>query len=91
VTGGNSFNSLSDALQRSCYTQMNDCQNAANKGGNKGGLTVQACSDQVSHSHRSSNLADALAASSLFGRCSSRLDPRSIDQVLYDLSCIHVW
>ena len=74
MTGGNNFNSLSDALQRSCYTQMNDCQNAANKAGNKGSLTVQTCSDQASHlTSFMRSEADAIAASSLFDLCSSCL------------------
>lgn len=48
LTGTDNFNSLGNALDRSCYRQMDTCQNAANKGGNKGELTVGGCSTQVS-------------------------------------------
>ena len=48
LTGSDIFNSLGNALERSCYRQMDTCQNAANKGGNKGDLTVGGCSTQVS-------------------------------------------
>ncbi|WRT63122.1 uncharacterized protein IL334_000025 [Kwoniella shivajii] len=45
-TNGQTFNFLVDALNASCYVQMNDCQNAANKAGNKGDLTVGNCNGQ---------------------------------------------
>ncbi|THH33193.1 hypothetical protein EUX98_g980 [Antrodiella citrinella] len=46
VTGNSAFNTLSDALTRSCDVQHNQCANAANAAGNKGDLTVTACGDQ---------------------------------------------
>lgn len=48
MSGARTYNFLGDALSGSCYDQMNVCQNAANKGGNKGALTVDACNTQVS-------------------------------------------
>ncbi|KAK4685895.1 hypothetical protein P7C73_g4242, partial [Tremellales sp. Uapishka_1] len=46
-TGGNTFNSLNDALNRSCDNQMNLCQAAANQSGNTGNFTVAACNGQL--------------------------------------------
>ena len=43
---GDTFVNLSAALQRSCDVQFNACANSANASGNKGSLTVQACSSQ---------------------------------------------
>lgn len=48
TTAGREFNFLGDALQGSCYAQLNTCQNAANQSGNQGDLTVDKCSNQVS-------------------------------------------
>ena len=45
---GDTFVNLSAALQRSCDVQFNACANSANASGNKGSLTVQACSSQES-------------------------------------------
>ncbi|PAV16122.1 hypothetical protein PNOK_0774200 [Pyrrhoderma noxium] len=46
VDGNSAFNSLQNALVRSCDVQHNKCANAANASGNKGDLTVAACGDQ---------------------------------------------
>ncbi|WWD22615.1 hypothetical protein CI109_107108 [Kwoniella shandongensis] len=46
TTGGQTYNFLVDALNASCYAQMNSCQLAANQGGNNGTLTVSACETQ---------------------------------------------
>lgn len=46
TSNGRTFNFLVDALNASCYAQMDKCQNAANQGGNKGTLTVGACNGQ---------------------------------------------
>ncbi|BEJ13615.1 hypothetical protein CspHIS471_0307890 [Cutaneotrichosporon sp. HIS471] len=43
-TNGQEFNSLIDALDRSCYTQMDRCQLSANVNGNVPPLTVADCS-----------------------------------------------
>ncbi|EMD33508.1 hypothetical protein CERSUDRAFT_118084 [Gelatoporia subvermispora B] len=48
VDGNSAFNSLQSALQRSCDVQNNQCADAANASGNKGGLTVAACNAQQS-------------------------------------------
>lgn len=40
---GQRYNFLIDALNQSCYVQMDKCQLAANKGGNKAPLTVENC------------------------------------------------
>lgn len=42
-SSGQRYNFLIDALNQSCYVQMDKCQLAANKGGNKGDLTVEKC------------------------------------------------
>ncbi|BEI98391.1 hypothetical protein CcaverHIS631_0306900 [Cutaneotrichosporon cavernicola] len=44
-TNGQEFNSLIDALDRSCYTQMDRCQLSANVNGNVPPLTVANCSN----------------------------------------------
>ncbi|KAI0326626.1 hypothetical protein GY45DRAFT_73962 [Cubamyces sp. BRFM 1775] len=46
VQGNSSFKDLSNAIERSCDVQHNQCANAANASGNKGDLTVSACGDQ---------------------------------------------
>ncbi|WVF66783.1 hypothetical protein IAT40_001525 [Kwoniella sp. CBS 6097] len=46
TTNGRTFNFLIDALNASCYAQMDRCQNAANSSGNKGDLTVSNCNGQ---------------------------------------------
>ncbi|WVQ94395.1 hypothetical protein IAU59_001474 [Kwoniella sp. CBS 9459] len=46
TTNGRTFNFLVDALNASCYAQMDKCQNAANSSGNKGDLTVSNCNGQ---------------------------------------------
>lgn len=46
-TANQSYNFLTDALHGSCYAQMQSCQQAANQGGNKAPLTVDACNNQV--------------------------------------------
>lgn len=46
VAGNSLFNSLTDALTRSCDVQHNQCADAANASGNKGDLTVDACGTQ---------------------------------------------
>ncbi|KAI5122268.1 hypothetical protein M0805_002349 [Coniferiporia weirii] len=46
VDGNAAFNSLQNALARSCDVQHNQCANAANASGNQGDLTVAACGDQ---------------------------------------------
>nr|XP_019048097.1 hypothetical protein I302_01862 [Kwoniella bestiolae CBS 10118]OCF27027.1 hypothetical protein I302_01862 [Kwoniella bestiolae CBS 10118] len=46
TTNGQTYNFLIDALNSSCYAQMNTCQNEANKTGNKGDLTVGNCNGQ---------------------------------------------
>ncbi|WWC97662.1 hypothetical protein V866_004546 [Kwoniella sp. B9012] len=48
MTNNQSYNFLTDALNASCYVQLNNCQNEANKTGNKGDLTVGNCNTQVS-------------------------------------------
>jgi hypothetical protein len=47
LSSNQTYNFAIDALDASCYTQMNDCQAAANAGGNQGSLTVSACEGQV--------------------------------------------
>ncbi|OCF34565.1 hypothetical protein I316_03606 [Kwoniella heveanensis BCC8398] len=47
TTSGRTFNFLVDALNASCYAQMDKCQSAANSSGNKGDLTVNNCNGQV--------------------------------------------
>ncbi|KAL5504197.1 hypothetical protein ACEPAH_8271 [Sanghuangporus vaninii] len=46
VTGNSAFNSLQNALVRSCDVQNNQCANAANSSGNQGDLTVANCNQQ---------------------------------------------
>ncbi|RSH84060.1 hypothetical protein EHS25_005305 [Saitozyma podzolica] len=46
LSSNQTYNFAIDALDASCYTQMNDCQAAANAGGNQGSLTVSACEGQ---------------------------------------------
>lgn len=46
--GEQRYNFLIDALNQSCYKQMDACQNAANAGGNAAPLTVANCNGQVS-------------------------------------------
>ncbi|KAL5486066.1 hypothetical protein ACEPAI_7110 [Sanghuangporus weigelae] len=46
VTGNSAFNSLQNALVRSCDVQNNQCANAANSSGNQGDLTVADCNQQ---------------------------------------------
>ncbi|KAL5526517.1 hypothetical protein ACEPAF_8241 [Sanghuangporus sanghuang] len=46
VTGNSAFNSLQNALVRSCDVQNNQCANAANSSGNQGDLTVANCNEQ---------------------------------------------
>ncbi|KAJ7126965.1 hypothetical protein C8R44DRAFT_780061 [Mycena epipterygia] len=46
VTGNSIFKTKTDALVRSCDVQQNDCADAANKSGNKGDFTVNACNTQ---------------------------------------------
>ncbi|EJD06901.1 uncharacterized protein FOMMEDRAFT_17361 [Fomitiporia mediterranea MF3/22] len=46
VDGNSAFNSLQNALTRSCDVQHNQCANAANASGNQGDLTVDACGQQ---------------------------------------------
>ncbi|WVQ70439.1 uncharacterized protein L199_008666 [Kwoniella botswanensis] len=43
MTSGQRYNFEIDALNASCYEQMQQCQLAANQGGNKGDLTVSNC------------------------------------------------
>lgn len=40
---GQAYNFAIDAINQSCYVQMDKCQLAANQGGNKGPLTVANC------------------------------------------------
>lgn len=51
VSSNQTYNFAIDALDASCYAQMNDCQAAANAGGNQGNLTVSACESQVGNVH----------------------------------------
>ncbi|CAA7266990.1 unnamed protein product [Cyclocybe aegerita] len=46
VTGNAAFNNLRNALVRSCDVQNNQCANAANASGNRGGINVGACNAQ---------------------------------------------
>ncbi|KAJ7707680.1 hypothetical protein B0H17DRAFT_1033579 [Mycena rosella] len=46
VEGNSLFKTKTEALARSCDVQQNDCANAANASGNKGGFTVTACGTQ---------------------------------------------
>jgi len=43
---GDTFTDFESAAQRSCDNQFNKCGQAANGGGNKGGLTVGECDKQ---------------------------------------------
>ncbi|WVW83490.1 hypothetical protein I302_105511 [Kwoniella bestiolae CBS 10118] len=46
MTNGQRYNFEIEALDASCYAQMQACQLAANQGGNKGDMTVSACEGQ---------------------------------------------
>ncbi|OCF55070.1 hypothetical protein L486_07180 [Kwoniella mangroviensis CBS 10435] len=46
VTSGQRYNFEIDALNASCYKQMDQCQLAANQSGNRGDLTVSNCNGQ---------------------------------------------
>jgi len=46
VEGNSLFNDVQSAISRSCDVQHNDCADAANASGNKGGFTVGACDTQ---------------------------------------------
>jgi len=45
---GDTFTDFSSAAQRSCDNQFQECSQAANAGGNEGGLTVGECDGQKS-------------------------------------------
>jgi hypothetical protein len=47
MSSNQTYNFAIDALDASCYAQMNGCQAAANAGGNQGNITVSACEGQV--------------------------------------------
>jgi hypothetical protein len=47
------YNFLIDALNQSCYVQMDKCQLAANQGGNKEPLTVSNCNGRQIEACRS--------------------------------------
>ncbi|KAK8844834.1 hypothetical protein IAR55_006684 [Kwoniella newhampshirensis] len=64
TTGNQTYNFLIDALNASCYSQMNSCQLAANRGGNHGDLTVSACEGQTDIQQIQACLAAASSASS---------------------------
>ncbi|KAH8118038.1 hypothetical protein DFH11DRAFT_1541287 [Phellopilus nigrolimitatus] len=61
VDGNSAFNSLQNALVRSCDVQHNQCSNAANSSGNQGALTVAACGDQDTQCEASAKSAASAA------------------------------